>query len=366
MGLVLAGAGHVHGLLIAFWQAHPKRRPPGSITLVSRQAVLVYSGLLPAVVAGLVPASAARIPLRLACRTLGIRWVRGEIIGLNPVTHGLHLADGRCLTYDRLSLDVGSVTASVEAGELPLRPLEAAVPQLLAWAADPVRAPSPLRLRGGGASAVELAFALRARGLCSRMVLRSPALHLGSAAADQAVKQWLAAAGIALEPGPRPTTPAQLACTGNRAPAWLAAAGLPVDHTTGRVLTEATLEVRGWPGLFAAGDCALLPEAPRPPAGVWAVQAVPVLAANLRRGGGPGQRPLQRWTPPRQALQLLGDGGAVDGRPRALALWGPWCLGPWAVLWWLKLALDHRFVRRLRHRPQLHRTRPRSNNASAA
>ena len=45
---------------------------------------------------------------------------------------------------------------------------------------------------------------------------------------------------------------------------------------------------------------------------------------------------------------LIGDGGAVLGRPRALGLWGPLVLGPTGMLWRLKRALDQRFLARLR------------------
>ncbi len=356
--LVLAGAGHVHAVLIGLWLRHPRCRPDGPITLVSRRADLLYSGLVPAVLAGLVAPRDARLDLRAGCRRAGIRWVQADITGLHPAAACLALADGTALPYRYLSLDVGSVTAVVQPMEQPLRPLEETLPWLLA------RAPRQLRVRGGGASAVELALALRARGFSPALVLRGQRLQLGSPAAERAAERLLAAAGIAVERGAAAAAPAQLACTGNRAPAWLAAAGLPVEAATGRVLTDATLRVRGWPAVFAAGDCAVVQQAPRPPAGVWAVRAAPVLATNLRRSLAGSRRPLRRWRPPRQALQLLGDGGAVTGRPRALALWGAGCLGPWRLLWWFKLWLDRRFVRRLR-RLQARRTRPRSSRVSA-
>ncbi|MEA5400417.1 selenide, water dikinase SelD, partial [Synechococcus sp. BA-124 BA4] len=133
-------------------------------------------------------------------------------------------------------------------------------------------------------------------------------------------------------------------CTGSRAPHWLAAGGLPCDPSTGRVFTEASLEVEGHPGVFACGDCGLVRAAPRSPSGVWAVRVAPVLAANLRRSLR--GEPLRPWHPPRCALQLLGDGGAVDGQPRALAQWGPLCLGPSRWLWWCKAWIDRRFISR--------------------
>ena len=139
---------------------------------------------------------------------------------------------------------------------------------------------------------------------------------------------------------------ADLACTGSRAPAWLAASGLPVQVGTGRVLTDASLVVQGCERLFASGDCAVIATDPRPPAGVWAVRAAPVLAENLRRLQEQPQLPLRRWRPQRWALQLLGDGGGLTRQPRALAFWGPWAFGPSPLLWRWKHHLDQRFMAR--------------------
>ena len=83
----------------------------------------------------------------------------------------------------------------------------------------------------------------------------------------------------------------------SRAPSWLAASGLPVEPASGRVLTEVSLAVQGHPALFACGDCAVIAAAPRPPSGVWAVRAAPLLAENLRRSLAEPARPLLPWRP---------------------------------------------------------------------
>jgi len=190
---------------------------------------------------------------------------------------------------------------------------------------------------------VELALALRARGLRPSLLLRSGALHLGSAAANRAAEHLLAAAQIPLNRHAPDQAAAELACTGSEAPAWLAASGLPVDPASGRVLTEPSLAVQGLPHLFACGDCGVVEADPRPPSGVWAVRAAPVLARNLEQAVE--GRPQRRWRPQRRALQLLGDGG-VQGQPQAIALWGPLALGPSRWLWRWKDRIDRRFMQR--------------------
>jgi selenide,water dikinase len=334
--LVLAGGGHTHALLLRHWAMHPRQRPRATrISLVSRHSTLCYSGLVPSVLAGLSGAEACRIDLRRLCTLAEVAFHQAEILGLDPAARLLHLQGRPPLGFDRLSLDVGAVTQAAP-GEMAVKPLE----PLLEWA-ERCPAAEP-RLRGGGASAVEVALALRSRGLRPQLLLRGEQLRLGSAAANRLAERLLGEAAIPLHRQVGAEQPAELACSGSHAPPWLAAAGLPVDPASGRVLSEPTLQVRHHPHLFATGDCGLIVSHPRPPSGVWAVRAAPVLAANLRRSLA--DRPLRRWRPQRWALQLLGDGGFKGGQPRALAFWGPWALGPAAWLWRWKHHLDQRFM----------------------
>jgi selenide,water dikinase len=194
------------------------------------------------------------------------------------------------------------------------------------------------------------------RGHPCHLLLRGPDLTLGSPAANRAGERLLTAAGVSLERNGTSLSPADLACTGSQAPPWLAASGLPVQPDSGRVVTETSLAVQGQRGVFAVGDCGLVGAHPRPPAGVWAVRAAAVLATNLERSlaAPPLEEPpvaepplaLRYWTPRRHALQLLGDSGAgrPDQQPQALALWGPWVLGPTTWLGGLKHRIDRRFM----------------------
>ena len=340
--LLLAGGGHSHALLLRRWAMRPQQRPAATrISLVSRHGSTLYSGLVPAVVAGLHPPQAAAIDLRQLCQRAGVVFVQAEIVGLDPLRRDLHLAGRPPLRFDVLSLDVGAVTATAgPGGGLAVKPLE----PVLAWSAA-LPEGQPVRIRGGGAAAVELALALRARRPPVQLLLRGEGLQLGSAAAARAGEALLARAGVSIERGAAADAPADLLCTGSRAPDWLAQAGLPVEAGSGRVRTDAALEVLGHSGVFASGDCALIAGHVRPPSGVWAVRAAPMLAANL--SSHLAGRPLRRWRPQPWALQLLGDGGLDPAGPRALACWGPLALGPSRWLWRWKEHLDQRFLQRM-------------------
>ncbi|MCP9849570.1 selenide, water dikinase SelD [Cyanobium sp. Morenito 9A2] len=354
--LLLAGGGHSHALVLKRWVMHPQRRPKRClITLVSRASTALYSGMVPGLVAGLYPRDACAIDLRRLCRLAGVSFVRAEIVALDRERRELRLAGRAPLRWDLLSLDVGAETAAVADGAVAVKPLEPFLDWCAGLDAGAFGQAAERRILGGGAAAVELALALR-RSVRPRLVLRGERLHLGSKAANACGERLLARAGIAIERNAGDTGTGNLACTGSRAPAWLAASGLATDPASGRLRTEATLQVAGEADVFASGDCALMDAAPRPPSGVWAVRAAPVLAANLERrlalqanraAQGTG-RPLRRWHPQPWALQLLGDGGALHaaeaGQPQAVAFWGPFALGPSPLLWRWKNRIDRRFM----------------------
>jgi len=338
--LVLAGGGHSHALLLRMWamaRGGGSRRPAAQITLVSRRSTALYSGMVPGLVAGLYDEPTCAIDLRRLCLLANATFVQAEITGLDPQARELQLEGRPSLRWDWLSLDVGAETIDTAHAAVAVKPLE----PFLRWCAQQKQ--GSLRIRGGGAAAVEVALALRGRGLQPELLLRGNALHLGSAAANRLGERLLEGAGISVERNSPEDAAADLACTGSRGPRWLAASGLACD-AQGRVLTEASLRVQGQPRLFASGDCGVIADHPRPPSGVWAVRCAPTLAHNL--AAAVAGRPLRPWRPQRWALQLLGDGGSLMRQPQAVAFWGPWAFGPSPLLWRWKQALDRRFMER--------------------
>ncbi len=337
--LLLAGGGHTHALLLRRWARRPGGRPAARITLVSRAALTPYSGRLPACLAGRCSLAAASLPLASLCAAAGVAFVPAEIRGLDPRGRRLQLAPPLGpRTYDLLSLDVGAevpLPPPALTGGAPLLPIRPAAPVLAAL--EGLAPGAAVAVFGGGASAVEVAFALVVRGC-------RVSLHPRGSGLWQAFAAPLASAGIALVQGPAAAgTALALACTGARLPAWLASSGLS-QAAGGRLAVEPDLTVAGWPQVFAVGDAALVRGAERPPAGVWAVKAAPRLHHNLRRRLA-GQ-PLRPWRPPGRAVQLLGD-----GRGRAWLLPAPGCggqpLGPSRLLGLWKQALDGAFLARL-------------------
>ena len=108
--LVLAGGGHSHALLLRRWAMHPKQRPKGLITLVSRSSTTLYSGMVPGLIAGLHSYEQVAIDLRRLAAEAGVAFVAAEIKGVDTIHQSLVLEGRLPLVYSQLSLDVGAIS----------------------------------------------------------------------------------------------------------------------------------------------------------------------------------------------------------------------------------------------------------------
>lgn len=321
---------------------HPDAKPEGLITLVNRSSTSLYSGLIPALIAAEIKQDQLSIPLQDLANRAGVALIQAEITGLDLHRNQLTLQGRPPLPFTHLSLNLGAVSRQRSDDTMlavPIKPLDAAlslIEQEDCANHDPTAA--PFSVIGSGLAALEVAFALRRRWPQRRLILqKKPSLKLSSS-----VLKALQQQAIAIDDAGEHFAGPALNCTGSVAPDWLAASGLPCGRG-GRIRTEATLQVVGHPNLFAAGDCAVIHNAPRSPSGVWAVRAAKPLALNLKRAIA--RQPLQPWKPQRFALQLLS--GGTSGQS-AWAQWGPFMLGPqrWILRW--KQHLDQRFMQRLK------------------
>ncbi|MCC7053435.1 MAG: FAD-dependent oxidoreductase [Gemmatimonadaceae bacterium] len=364
--LVLAGAGHAQLDLLA---ALSHGVPDGwDVTLVTPQPAFHYSGMLPAVIAGLEPASAAEIPVGAIARAAGISVAVDAVAALDARSRSLTLRGGRTIGYDILSLDVGSVPAGLDvpgvpAHAHPVRPFVQAL-ALMARIDERIRetthgAALAMTVVGGGAAGVEIAFAIRARVMRAGRLPRITIVDAGAGgglplpgfatAARERAALALSHRGISVRaarvlrvhPGSievdvdgREETLATCATawvTGPAAHPWLGASGLPCD-AGGYPLASRTLQLDGDGTAWGGGDCVTLRDAGRTArAGVYAVRMAPVLAANV-------------------LATMRGDTARVHFAPQpdflALLSTGDGC----ALLRWHGVALESRWAQRLKTR----------------
>jgi selenide,water dikinase len=358
--LLLVGGGHAHVEVVRRLAAAPL--PGWRVTLLTREAMSPYSGMLPGVVAGLYRPAQALIDTRALAARAGATLVLDTATGLDPAARLLRRAAGPPIGFDLLSIDTGATPDTNRADgaathAIALKPIDALLPRLQALLARGAAEPG-LRIAvvGAGAAGVEMAFALAARlpAAVVTLVAGTSGLLPGfTCALRRRVARELVARRVALlagadvaavtEDGLRFASTPPLACdavlwaAGAAAAPWLAETGLARD-ARGFLRIDATLRAIGHPHIFAAGDVASLGESGLPKAGVFAVRQGPVLAANLR-AAAQGEA-LGTFRPQRHFLVLLalGDGRAIGTRG-GLVFGGRW-------VWWWKDRIDRGFMRR--------------------
>jgi len=106
--------------------------------------------------------------------------------------------------------------------------------------------------------------------------------------------------------------------------------GLPCSKERGRVLVDEHLEVAGWPGVWALGDCALVPDCERggfhPPTAQHAVREGQVVARNVAAAIHGGKK--KRFT-----FRMLGQLASIGRRTGVASVFGIRFSG--FLAWWL-------------------------------
>ncbi|MGF1553568.1 MAG: FAD-dependent oxidoreductase [Paracoccaceae bacterium] len=368
MHLVLVGGGHAHALVL---EDFARRGPPQStrITLVAREAMAPYSGMLPGMIAGRYAAEEAHIDLAPLAKAAGARLVADAAVGLDARARRLSLAGGGTIGFDAISLDVG-ITPRLDGIEgaarhaVAVKPISTFLPKWRALLDAARRADGPRRIAvaGGGAAGFELALAIRERllaevpdpaalgvtlvageallpglGARARRLGRAALARRGIALVEHDRAAAIESARLTLASGRVLDADAALVTTGARAPGWFADTDLPRDEA-GFLAARDTFQLAGLDHVLAVGDCATVAAHPRPKAGVIAVRQGPPLARALRRLAA-GEAP-EPFAPQSRWLQIL----TLD-RTRAIAAYaGLAAEGAWAMT--LKDRIDRRFMAR--------------------
>ena len=376
--LVLLGGGHSHVTVLRRFGMRPI--PGVRLTLVSRGVDTPYSGMLPGLIAGHYTYDDAHIDLRMLARFADARSIVDEATGLDPANRRVLFARRPPVSYDVLSIDIGSTPNVTVAGAaehaIPVKPIDQFLARWTALSARLLETTAPTRIAvvGGGAGGVELLLAVqhhvaKLRRDAGRDVARleyhlftdsSEVLPTHNPTARRIFERILRERGIRVHVGTAvvEVLPSQMRTadgeshqidevlwtTQAAAAPWLAESGLAVD-SAGFVRVSDTLRSTSHDDVFAAGDVASVDKYPRPKSGVFAVRQGPPLARNLHRALL-GQ-PLASYRPQRRFLSVISTGGEY-----AVASRGPFAFeGAW--LWGWKDRIDRRFMNRFGELPEM-------------
>ena len=377
--LVLVGGGHTHVFVLRHFGMKPL--PGVRVTLISRESNAPYSGMLPGLVAGHYTFADAHIDLAPLSRFAGARFLRDQVVGVDPERKRVLCAGRPPVAYDVLSLNTGSAPGmravpGAEGSVVPVKPIDGFHARWKRLRRRIATSPGPVSVGivGGGAGGVELALSIR-YGLAraaeaagrpadgfrielftdSREVLpaypgRMRALFArilerdGVAVRSRHRVTRVEGRTLRFEDGSSAVFDEILWVTTAGAPDWPRDSGLDVDER-GFIRVRDTLQTESHPDVFAAGDIAAVRGHPRPKAGVFAVRQGIPLARNLqRRLRG---APLVGFRPQREYLSLISTGRrhAVGAR-NGLTVSGRW-------VWRWKDRIDRRFIREFTELPSM-------------
>lgn len=365
--VVLIGAGHAHMLVAQ--QAKRFADAGVQLTLID-PGLFWYAGLATGVLGGQHDREDNVIHPQRLIEACGGVFVQDHAAAIDASLQQLNLASGRSLSYDALSINIGStinITDVQGAAEhaLPAKPV-ANLWRLRQRLEDCFRVnPSrPVRLIviGAGATGCEIAAnidALARRHLAAAdvtLISNSPRIlprHTRFAARRAA--DMLKARGIRIFTDTRAkcVTPTYvdthdnrripcdlaIAATGLRPSPAIAKLGLGATKQGGLPINE-TLQVKDRHNVFAVGDCADFVDGPLPRLGSTAIHQAPTLADNLLASVTGGE--LGSYQPKRTSLVVL---NLADDQ--AIAMWGPLHWSGRAAMQ-LKRRMDRRNLTRLR------------------
>ena len=377
--LVLVGGGHAHVTVLKKFAMRPV--PGVRITLICRDLQAPYSGMLPGYIAGHYTFDEAHIDLAPLSRFAGARFFHDEVVGLDTDNKRLICSDRPDVSYDVLSINVGSApdisaVPGAAANVTPVKPIDGFVDNWNSLCERILLRQGGLRVGivGAGAGGVELTLAVQYR--LKKLLAgkwpdnASPEFHLFADADDILIthnrfvrakfRRVLTERKINVHTRHKviEVRPGGLQCANGatfeldeilwvtmaRAQAWPAKAGLDVDEQ-GFIKVNNTLESVSHPDIFAAGDIAHVVNHPRPKSGVFAVRQGPPLSLNVRRKllG----RPLKPFFPQREFLSLISTGDKY-----AIASRSWWALeGCWVWNW--KDWIDRRFMHKFNRLPDM-------------
>ncbi|WP_394174166.1 FAD-dependent oxidoreductase [Guptibacillus hwajinpoensis] len=352
--LLLIGAGHAHLHIMKKFQ---EEQLDIEVTIVSPSDYQYYSGMFSGYMEGVYSEEEMRVHLPSLADRAGVTFVNGAALSIDAKGKVVLTEKGDVLSYDILSVDIGSYTAGINVPgarnhALRIKPnyrIEEVAKKM--WEAE-----NPV-IVGGGAAGIEIALSLTARRRkegkkAVTLISHSKLLQASPMKAQSKIEQiarnkemhlYLEEAvsnvttnHVVTSSGNNISYDQLLWLTGPKAPDLFRASKLPIDQA-GYLLVEDTLQVKEYPAIFAVGDCATLRDYPDlPKAGVVAVKQSEVLWENLK--AFLQQKDGVRFQPKKAYLSILST-----GEEEGLLLYGKHILHH-HLSWKLKNKIDRRFM----------------------
>jgi NADH dehydrogenase FAD-containing subunit len=353
--ILIAGGGHSSLPIIKMGKLWQKKGY--SISLITSDPYLIYSGGLPQYMGGFYSFDEISINLKILCKRYGTEFIHDTVTDVSSKQNRIETESGRDYIFDVLLINVGAKTDVKNRVEnvYPVKPMSELLPLLTKLREGKVKR---LLIAGGGAAGTEIALNITHPGSVIQTELtlveyQSSILSSFPDKASRIASDILQKRGVAIKTSTSYSHEdakqfdAVIDATGNQ-PASLS---LKHDLVTGhhhRILTQPSLLANGTDNIFAAGDTADVDGNNYTAVGVHAVKQGPLLRNNIIRLLE-GRR-LDTYKPyPVNPLILS------NGNSDAIFTAGGLCSrGPWASL--LKFVLDMHWVEKYTQSKQYRRS----------
>ncbi len=351
---MLIGGGHAHLYLIKKLQDEELEV---EVTVMSPSEYQYYSGMFSGYMEGIYSFENIRIHLPTLADKAKVSFIRGAALSIDAEAKVVLTEKGDIVSYDMLSIDIGSYTGGIDVPGVRQHALRIKPTYRIEEVANKMWEANNPVVVGGGAAGIEMALSLNAKrqaeGKAAVTLITQSTLLTGEHEKTQTKIQEIAtekglnvhqnervsnvtSSSIITSEGNQISYDQLLWLTGPKAPGIFQTSKLPVDHN-GYLLVEDTLQVKEYPAIFAAGDCASLRDYPNlPKSGVIAVRQSEVLWNNIK-GFIKGEDGI-RFQPKERYLSILSTGNK-DG----LLLYGNVSLHH-HFSWKLKNKIDRRFI----------------------
>jgi NADH dehydrogenase FAD-containing subunit len=364
--VVLLGAGHAHLYAIKRASAFARR---GHVLTVVSPDLFWYSGLATGMLGGWYPPELDQVDVAAMTRDGGGRFVCDRVVGLDPASRHVILAQGAPLPYDALSITLGSEPPPIASADPDDNRIFTVKPIRRVWdlrrAVEKRLTEAPSRalrivIAGGGATACELAANLDHLVKINAAAAQITVLAAGDNMLDQLpsraalrVERILTRRGIrfrrrarvgGIEEGRALTEIGEpepfdffVNATGLRPAPLIKNLGLPVDDH-GAMRVDRYLRSLDDPVIHGGGDCVAVEGQELPRIGVYAIREAPILFTNLL-ASLEGEVPRQ-FTPQRHYLWIINLGDGTGLAVRGSLYWHG------RMAFRLKDWIDRRFLRK--------------------
>ena len=346
--LLLIGGGQAHVEVLRQLALNPPAE--ADVALFNPSPSVLYSGMLPGVIAGHYEPADAKLNLWALCQQARVRFFETSVLALNASNQVLESGIGERHRFDYASFDVGGVSQAVPTSPgayvVTVKPVDSLLAAINEF--ESVRSASLMvRVIGNSAAALEVALALafRWRESANRRVtivaatrlmvgypprVRSLALRackkLGVAVLENKAVELIEPTRLRLVGGETIETQLTVLATGYAPVALMQKTDL-TRATDGSIHVNANLQSSNHSHIFAAGDCANVSGLTIPKSNVFSVHQGVTLAANLLASLTNTPLAPYKHSPTVLNLLSLGDKRAIATRG------GLSTAGAWAWRW---------------------------------